>query len=433
MQSTSMSQWWRRGAWVLVAALAPACGLIAGLGDFKDAPATGGSKGTGGSATTSTGTTTTSTSETTTSSGSDAGTDAVDAPSCGDTSTSADNCGACGHSCGSGVACNDGLCAPLVLMPNQSNPTSIATDGHSIYWTNSGTTATHNSDATVLGLPDNAPTNDVFQLSLDSTTSDCQGISYGNHYVFWTFNHGGQLIQSSASQSQISRIGNTSAQHTAVSPDQSTVYWTVYDNPPSTHMKEGQVQKATIPIPDGGTGTVVVTGLTFPQGISVTNHAVCYVERGVEPNYSGTVSCQMFGSMTPTPLGPANGYGAVAADDVDVFWTSRDDGKIWHGGSIPAPILTGLTSPLEIALDQDHIYWTNDTGEVWRADRSGESPLRLAIKQSSPLGLTVDSTYVYWVNRGTKTFPSPAENPPYQAGDPDPFDESDGQVVSVAK
>jgi hypothetical protein len=61
----------------------------------------------------------------------DAGTDA---PVCTGDLTTADNCGACGHSCGGGV-CDRGVC-DAVALPNLTAASSFWVDGKTLYFTN---------------------------------------------------------------------------------------------------------------------------------------------------------------------------------------------------------------------------------------------------------------------------------------------------------
>src|SRR5205807_877347 len=56
--------------------------------------------------------------------GGDGGTDAE--AGCGDTKSSPDNCGACGHSCRASPHCNAGLCDPEFVSVSTGTDTKIA-------------------------------------------------------------------------------------------------------------------------------------------------------------------------------------------------------------------------------------------------------------------------------------------------------------------
>jgi hypothetical protein len=100
--------------------------------------------------------------------GVDAGTGigTADAPTTctGDLDT-ADNCGACGHSCGGGV-CNGGVCEP-VAIPGITTASSLAVAGNTLYFT---------SDHLVLACPKSGCVNQPTQL-------DDQSI---NGYATWS-------------------------------------------------------------------------------------------------------------------------------------------------------------------------------------------------------------------------------------------------------
>jgi hypothetical protein len=65
-------------------------------------------------------------------------------------------------------------------------------------------------------------------------------------------------------------------------------------------------------------------------------------------------------------------------------------------------LVSGLSSPGDLAADSTRLYWTNTTdggtGTVNAIDKDGGSVVELATGQANPGGVAVDDTYVYWTN-----------------------------------
>jgi hypothetical protein len=64
---------------------------------------------------------------------------------------------------------------------------------------------------------------------------------------------------------------------------------------------------------------------------------------------------------------------------------------------VSTQIATGLTDPLDIAVDGDSVYWTDPTAQtVSRMPKGGGAIQPLASGQAEPQYLAIDSSYVYW-------------------------------------
>jgi hypothetical protein len=84
-----------------------------------------------------------------------------------------------------------------------------------------------------------------------------------------------------------------------------------------------------------------------------------------------------------------------------------DDGPSCEVGTCPPAVLaSGQSQPLSIAVDGQHVFWTNasssdGTGSVMRADLDGADVVALASGRNRPFGIALDDTDVYWSEQGT--------------------------------
>ncbi len=78
---------------------------------------------------------------------------------------------------------------------------------------------------------------------------------------------------------------------------------------------------------------------------------------------------------------------------------------ISSGACVPPPLatpqwlVTGLTTPEDLAVDDTHVYWTDiGAGTVSSVPKDGGTITLLAQGQAKPLRIAVDATNVYWIN-----------------------------------
>jgi hypothetical protein len=67
----------------------------------------------------------------------------------------------------------------------------------------------------------------------------------------------------------------------------------------------------------------------------------------------------------------------------------------------PIQLATTATRPYAIAVDAAHIFWTEASGAVMRAQLDGSAATPLATGQPTASFLALDATNVYWANQGS--------------------------------
>jgi hypothetical protein len=110
---------------------------------------------------------------------------------------------------------------------------------------------------------------------------------------------------------------------------------------------------------------------------------------------------------TPSVVAAANNllhHRGLALDNDFVYW-GDDTGirRVLKAGGTPQT-LAADTQSVKLALDSTHVYWTRidwTTGQVRRALLGGGSMSTLVTNLDSPYGLALDSTQIYFTERGT--------------------------------
>ncbi|MDI3287352.1 serine/threonine-protein kinase [Polyangium sp. 15x6] len=95
--------------------------------------------------------------------------------------------------------------------------------------------------------------------------------------------------------------------------------------------------------------------------------------------------------------------GIAVGEDGAVFYTGWQSGEILRvdprGKNSLQVLAAGQNRPYDVAIDEAHVYWTNQGGTVARMRREGGTPEELASGQPWPQGIALDQTHVYWVNQ----------------------------------
>ena len=155
----------------------------------------------------------------------------------------------------------------------------------------------------------------------------------------------------------------------------------------------------------GATATDALTGTGGELGQSLGGH-VYWTGPGAinQANLDGT-SPQVAVPGRNSPVG-------VAVDPSHVYWTDTDTssngpvGAVYKAnldGTAPLIISAGSYSPAGVAVGAGHIYWADagvagSPGAIWEANLDGTDPQIIVPGQNSPFGVAVGTGHLYWAN-----------------------------------
>ncbi len=283
-----------------------------------------------------------------------------------------------GADCASAFAVREGATA-TVLASNQVDPSAIAVDSTSVYWTNLGPLG---GGKAAIRLPGS-----VMKVPIE----------------------GGAPIELAANQPWPG----------AITVDATNVYWTTGTGPPPPLTDGGAEGGAVSRVPLGGGTAVTLVTAPLPGGIAVDANNLYWTNRalpGDDPyadNADGTVTQTPLDGGTSVTLATGQNWPtAIAADATNVYWTNAGGARSTNGAVLTAPIgggqvtvlASGQDRPVAIALLGDNVYWLNAgqdmtslMGEVRVMPKAGGTPVLLATAWA-PAGLAAGARAVYWTD-----------------------------------
>lgn len=106
----------------------------------------------------------------------------------------------------------------------------------------------------------------------------------------------------------------------------------------------------------------------------------------------------------------------------------------------PEVIASGQAQPIGIAIDQDHVYWTNmlvdyptdEAGTIMRVSKSGGPVTKLADQAPPPLCAAVDDAFVYWGSEWGGEIGGDIARVPKEGGETESLFADISQILSVA-
>jgi hypothetical protein len=308
---------------------------------------------------------------------------------CVDVTSSAANCGSCGHACSGGAACSGGLCQPTVYAqagagapgtPAES-VNGLATDGSTVYWTYTrgpgGTTQIMGVAGGGTNLTNGtgnyygpltliagslywiaAGKSGPFAESMPTSGGAPSGLKLGGmvgiaadgtSYYLTT----GSSILICAVHTATCQTYVASNTGTSMAVAGSFLYWT---DPGSSAVKRCAL---------GGTcaaPTTVYSPTTSPAGLAVDSTNVYWLDG------SGLQQVSINGGTAKTLAPGANGVGPAANDGAGVYWAGQNSVYRASVGvaSSQTTIATQQLGVTNIIVDAAAIYWNDSTGAILR-------------------------------------------------------------------
>jgi hypothetical protein len=334
----------------------------------------------------------------------DSATDGAIDSACGDTQTSADNCGRCGHAC-LGSTCTAGVCDPKQIITGFFGVYGVAVDATNVYFT-----AREGNQVWKAGKMDGA---NPFKLADQPDSLVPASIVVDDTYVYWANRSSPDgeirrcLLSGCAGASTLLYGGALRPSSLKIAG--TNLYW--------AENNGGTVKRATRP--DGG---AVTTLLAADAGASPWQVAIDDKYVYATDDTSGTVRRIPFDGGAVVELTGSAGtptYG-ITTSDAGVFFLADGvaDGVVWRvadpqgatdGGAAAVPFASLQTSLNAVIADETNVYWTAAgapdvaNGSVLYCPLAGcpqGHPIVLAKGQGSPAQMTQDASQIYWANFG---------------------------------
>ncbi|MDB4946409.1 MAG: putative serine/threonine-protein kinase pknH [Labilithrix sp.] len=338
--------------------------------------------------------------------GSEAGAACTSGTRCGETcvelATSAENCGACGHSCGGGT-CSASACTPVLVASNLAQPLGVAVAGGSAFWLRNGAV----ERCAVTGCT-GAPASITAEVVIDGSQPGGTVIVTDGNKVAWIASGNGSGNGRDVFQCGVAGCTSGSPPKASTgltdAPTQIAVEGATIFSTQNTGA-ERQAPIATLAFVGAGTGSDVPTGIAadatnlYVSGVAQSAYGVDRCTRAATAGAPCTGATRLFVGSRYV----AAGAGMVLATSTDGIKKCASTGC---GGSADV-VMAGDTAASAIAASSAYAAWTNP-GSKTVADGTVRAcalpactaPRTIATGQAYPVSVTIDGGFVYWANRG---------------------------------
>jgi hypothetical protein len=319
---------------------------------------------------------------------------------CIDTSSDANNCGTCGHSC-QGAACSGGLCKPILIgkVPNPNgygigiavSPTSVYfTDGNGGTGPDGGLIGGHLWSCPLSGCPVTlTPLLSAFNyagmVAYDGASGNV-AVSDNNNGRLWIVNGGA------------SSPYNTGAPG-AITTDGTYFYWTDFNGASRMVIAGGTVTKVW---------TNPASAALYPKGIAIdpSTGRVWIADQATAAQGAVIASCpaDMSGPCSTWPVDYCMGIHIVRG--VPYFVNSNGLNACASAADCSAPtVVTSTASNAEFTFDATDLYFYSYSGGIYRCPLGPSCPSPTLVTSSGAAAdMTSDATFLYWIQGDGRVF-----------------------------
>ncbi len=145
----------------------------------------------------------------------------------------------------------------------------------------------------------------------------------------------------------------------------------------------------------------MAVAVTAPSALAFTKAHIFWDDQGAiaEANLDGTGLNQRLIPVLNSGAGPQG----LAVDGQHIYWSNGGTGSIGRanldGGAASQAIVTGIGSPEGVAVDGQHIYWVDfAAGSIVEANLDGNNIVPVITGLAAPSGIAVDSEHIYWTS-----------------------------------
>lgn len=292
------------------------------------------------------------------------------------------NCGECGHHCLGGM-CEDGSCQPAVLPEGGNAPVDVAVGEEGLVWISRGTEdfGFLDGSAYILRWGEETPT------MLASGQAHPERITMRRKQVAWTNLFSGELmVASSDAAGPAFALVEGLFEPRGITTHSSAFFW-VTQGGVWTKPFGSQVEAP------------LAEGRYEAERIVVTDNYILWTESAGDGLYRLPLGAAP--DTEPLQLAAISEAMGLAVDETHAYVADNNSGLVMKVDVFDgdhAEIISGLFSPFDIVVDDQHLFFTDSTGGVVYCSEKDGGDLKEVGYSTNPMGMAQTERGVYWAD-----------------------------------